>query len=165
MEDEIRWGIATLIAAGAFFIPTFIVNLLYAPAKIDRTKQDNIKRMEEITASYKANTAISDGLASLYKTLSSLLAEKITSAEKLKDWERRREEWWGSATTFIRQNISLSESVLFSSVSIEIPSNVTTTFQNEYNQKHHDGLMALKQLSQRLAELMIKYDKAIDSGD
>ncbi len=93
MEDEIRWGFATLIAAGVFFIPTFIVNLLFAPAKIDQEQRGNITRLQDEAAKHKANKAIADGLADLYDKLNHLLVEKITSVKQFRDWDKRQNEW------------------------------------------------------------------------
>ncbi len=163
MEDEIRWGLATLIAAGVFFIPTFLVNFLFAPAKIDQKHRGKITGLQDEVAKYKANRAIADGLANLYSELGGLLAEKITSTKKFRDWDKRRDQWWASAVVYIRKNISSSEAVLFSRVSISQKGNENVTFQNQYNQVHCDQLMGLRLLSDKLATLMIKYDKTLES--
>ncbi len=161
MEDEIRWGIATLIAAAVFFIPTFLIYFLFAPAKIDREHREKIAGLQDDAAKHKTSKATADGLAALYSELNTLVAEKITSAKQFGDWDKRRDKWWGGAVNYIGKNISLSEAVLFSRTSFSQKSNETIHFQNQYNQVHCDHLVGLGILSEKLGELMMKYDKAI----
>ncbi len=163
MEAEIRWGLATLITAGVFFIPIFIVNLLLTPAKLDQQRKNEVQRLQEETIRYKANKNVSDGLADFYRTLSGLISEKVTSEEQFKDWELRREKWWNDSVRYIDSNISHSESVLFSSTSVLTKSNEKFKFVNQYNEAHCGDLLSLKVLSEKLEILMAKYDKAIGS--
>lgn len=45
MSDELRWGIATLVAAGVVFIPTLAANLILAPSAIDREQRDRLREL------------------------------------------------------------------------------------------------------------------------
>ncbi len=164
MGDEIRWGLATLIAAAAFFVPTLIVNLLFAPAKIAQQQHNEVERLQKEAISYKANKDVSDGLANLYRTLSGLISEKITSTKQFEAWGLKRDEWWADAVVYIDHNISHSESVLFSSVSFVRKDSEKVTFLNQYNEVHCRGLISLRVLSEKLEKLMTRYDKAIDSS-
>ncbi len=164
MEDEIRWGLATLIAAAIFFIPTFIVNLLYAPAKTDKDKVDKIAGLQDEIAEQAATKTVADMLAAYYYRLSELIAERITSAKQFKDWDKRREEWWQSTTEYIRKNIALSESALFSRVSYSTREDEKHAFENQYNEAHKHKLIGLGVLSEKLEKLMTEYSKRINQS-
>ena len=161
MEAEIRWGLATLIAVGVFFIPTFLVNLFYAPAKISNEQKRETDKLQGELASTKANTAIANHLAIKYNELVTLMAEKVTSAKQFTDWKKRKSAWWGSTSEYIMENVSTSQGVLFSSVSNVSSSRETVTFGNQYNEEHCAELISLVTLREKLEKLMTEYDKSI----
>ena len=154
MEDEITWGIAIGASAVFFFGSIFLMNLLFAPARIDKEHSEKITKLQGEVAKHKASKVISDGFANLYETLSSLMAEKITDTEQFKDWDKRKKNWWNSTTSYIGKNISLSEAVLFSSVITSTKTGEKITFANEHNEAHHKELAMLLVLSKKLQTIM-----------
>ncbi len=53
VSEELRWGIAILIAAGVVFLPTFLLNLLAAPSRMEReatemATQNELALLEQI---------------------------------------------------------------------------------------------------------------------
>ncbi len=67
---------------------------------------------------------------------------------------------WNETIDFIRQNISVSQAVLFRLSSISTRSGENIIFAYEINEEHRGVLTKLMILNEKLKKLIVEYDKA-----
>ena len=155
LTDEMRWVVATVVAAVIFYFPVLLVNFVATPARLSKSGAKKIASLEEELNSLKARKKIRDDLAIFYFNMLKIVATKAKLAREVKALRKDYSTQMESLVEYAHKNISFADSVELSFT--EIGTTTSPTFGNAFNDEHMEFLRQVYATTEKVKKLMQVY--------
>ncbi len=113
MSEELLWVVAISVAAAVMILPIFLVNLVLAPAQMDRLKQQKIGSLRQRIRQRLSRRQKEQQLSDLIDEGKSLVQMIIGDGQAIEASKAQVDDWKERTSQFLSENVAPNEAARF----------------------------------------------------